>query len=449
MPLAHTGTRLESQRIRLAYARCSTDEQEGALEAQIIRLKEAGAEHVISELISGRNNDRPGMLEAMGMVKTGRVKELLVTRVDRLGRDAAYADQLIAMCSMHGVKIRALDGGDVEMATPQGFFMARTMSTLAEMESRMLSMRIKKQFSVYRAQGRHLRRRIPFGYTGGENHQLIPHPDNWDEARYVLKVLREQKGFASSVRRLGNEGRPWVPAPNNLQLWFVNPIIRGHLAHLYDKSSGKGWNASWKEIYYDQHEPLITEADWHDLAGILRRTKNNFHGKANVAAHGLTGLMRCSNCGTRLRRNSSAGTPWWTCRHRSCDNKARVKEEIALQWAVEAGVKAADDLARVMAQPPAIDPAIALKRRDLDEVRRLAARNPSMQPAVAALEREIQAMEAPPAETPDMELFKAALRNPLFFREATPEEQRAIFSGVLLEIQVGRQGQYQAVPRTP
>ena len=439
---------MKSQGIRLAYARVSTDEQDGALEAQVIRLKEAGADQVISELISGRNNERPGMLEAIAMVKGNRVQELLVTRVDRLGRDAAYADQLIAMCSMHGVKIRALDGGDVEMATPQGFFMARTMSTLAEMESRMLSMRIKKQFQVYRAQGRHLRRRIPFGYAGGDNFKLIPHPENWAEAQYVLKVLREQRSFASSVRRLGNEGRKWVPAANNLQLWFVNPVIRGHMAHLYDKSSGKGWNASWAEVYYDQHEPLITEADWHELANLLKRTKNNFEKKPNAAAHGLTGLMRCSNCGSRLRRNTSGGTAWWTCRHRTCDSKARVKEATALGWAVEAGVVAADDLARLMAQPPAVNPAIALKRRDLDEVKRLAVRNPTMQPAVTALEREIQAMEAPPADTPDMAVFKEALRNPRFFSEATPEEQRAIFSGVLLELQVDRGGSYQAVPRT-
>ena len=35
------------------------------------------------------------MLEAMAMVKRGMVKDLLITRVDRLGRDAGYADQLV------------------------------------------------------------------------------------------------------------------------------------------------------------------------------------------------------------------------------------------------------------------------------------------------------------------------------------------------------------------
>jgi hypothetical protein len=31
--------------------------------------------------------------------------------VDRLGRDAAYADALLAQCEANGVSVRALDGG--------------------------------------------------------------------------------------------------------------------------------------------------------------------------------------------------------------------------------------------------------------------------------------------------------------------------------------------------
>ena len=407
---------MSSQRICLAYARCSTDEQEGALEAQVTRLKDAGADRVISELISGRDNERPGLLEAMALVKAGRVSELLVTRVDRLGRDAAYADQLIAMCSLHDTKIRALDGGEVEMATPQGFFMARTMSTLAEMESRMLSMRIKKQFKVYRAQGRSLRKRIPFGYANGSNYKLAPHPENFQHALDVIEMIRKHGSFAATARQLVAEGRPWQPAGTNLQFWFVNPVIRGHMAHLYDRTSGKGWKAYWKEIYYDQHPPVIEEGEWQALAERLKRTKNNFAGRhTTLAKHGLTGLLRCSNCGHRLRRNTSNGVAWWSCRHRQCDLPGRCKEQDALLWATAAAMKSIDALARRMAGPRPVDPAVALKRRDLEETRKLAARNPALEPAVAALEREIQAMEAPEPQTLDLAGFRDALADHRFF----------------------------------
>ncbi len=426
-------------------------EQGDALEAQVNRLKAAGANQVISELITGRDTERPGIVKVLAMVKARKVKTLLITRVDRLSRDSAFGDQLVALCSETGVTIKALDGGEIESATPQGFFMARTMNTLADMESRMLSMRIKKQFVQYRAQGRHLRRRMVFGYTNGPDHKLAPHPQNWKEAQHVLDVLKDVGGFTAAVRTLASEKKAWVPAPQNLHQWFVNPIIRGHVGHLYDKTSGKGWNAVWKEIYYDQHEALISEADWSEMATMLRRRKNNFasgYGKSTAPAHGLTGLMRCASCGSTLRRNSSTGTAWWSCRYRTCDNRGRVKETIAQEWAIAEAIKAADQLALVLAKPPEISPAVAMKRRDLEAARSLAARNPSLLPMCESLEREIEAMIAPTTSTPDVALFKRALQDPDFYRNASAAEQRAIFSGVLLELQIGRNQLVVALPRS-
>lgn len=188
--------------MKLGYARCSTEEQEGALQAQILRLEQAGCDTVISELVSGRKNDREGILEAAALVKAGKVRELVVTRVDRLGRDAANTDLLLALCAEKQVEVSALDGGVIETASPQGFLMARLHTSLAEMESRMLSMRIKKAMTVHRQQGRHLRRRKPFGYMGGPNHQLVPDPNNWDHAKRVLRELKERGSFSKVSQTL-------------------------------------------------------------------------------------------------------------------------------------------------------------------------------------------------------------------------------------------------------
>lgn len=127
--------------MRLGYARVSSDEQADALPAQVARLEAAGCDRILSDVESGLNDARAGLLEAMVLIRTGEAQELLVTRVDRLGRDAAYVDQLMGLCEARGVTVRALDGGVIETATPQGFLMARLMTGLAEMESRMLSMR--------------------------------------------------------------------------------------------------------------------------------------------------------------------------------------------------------------------------------------------------------------------------------------------------------------------
>ena len=424
----------------LGYARVSKEEQADSLPAQVSRLEQAGCVRVITDVESGRNSDRDGLLEVMALVQAGQIEELLVTRVDRLGRDAAYADALLGQCEAKGVRVRALDGGAIETATPQGFLMARLQTGLAEMESRMLSMRIRRQFTVYRAEGRHLRRRKPFGYQSGPDHKLAPHPEHWPQALQVLDQLREIGSFTGVVARLP-EWCSWTPSSNNLQAWFCNPVIRGHVAHHLDKSSGKGWNQRWAEIHYDQHPALISEADWRELADVLRRPINRFKGGDDrISRHGLTGLLRCHSCGHMMRRNSAAGVVWWRCRHRLCQKRGGVKEEIVLPVVVRACIREATRLAQLATAPEGPDPAIVAMEDELELMTKMAARNPdnrAMAAAVTEQRQRIEALRRVQPAVPDLELFQGALNDDGFFLNASSDKQRALFSQVLREVRVG------------
>lgn len=424
---------------RIGYARVSTGEQEEALEAQKARLEAAGCEQIHSDVESGTEDDRDGLLEVMALVKGGGWDELVVTRADRLGRHAAYADALIGICEAHGVTIQALDGGTIETATPQGFLMARLQTSLAEMESRMLSMRLKRQFAVYRAQGRHLRRRLPFGYAKGPEHKLVPDPKDWADAMRVLKELRKYGSFSKVSQRLP-KWCSWTPSSQNLQAWFCNPVIRGHVGHHLDLKSGKGWKQRWGEIYYDQHEPLISEGDWQEMAEQLQRTKNNFAGKNNKVKHGLTGLLFCQSCGHRLSRNSSGGYGWWRCRHRLCKERGGMREDRILTAVIEKCVETAEKLATAAAMKPDVDPRVTAKLQDLSAMRELAERNPALGDAIKLLEREIRGMERRKQKTPDFERYLELMEDPEFFERATAEEQRAVFHAVLAKVLVGGYG---------
>ena len=441
--LACPGNASEPMR-RIGYARCSTDEQADALAAQVARLAAAGCDPVVQELQSGRDNDRPGLLEVMAMVARGQVAELIITRADRLGRDAAFADQLIATCAVAGVKITALDGGTIEAATPTGFLQARLVTTMAEVESRMLSQRVKKQFEQYRLQGRHLRRRKPFGYRGNAEHHLEPDPALWSQALQLIADLRRVGSFSGVAREMPG-WCSWHPAGTSLQAWFVNPVIRGHLGHMYDPASGQGWNARWGQMLYDQHEPLISESEWQDLAAHLKRTRNRFsEGPQREARHGLTGLLVCASCNRRLRRNTSGAgeklTAWWRCRHPGCTAKGGIRETEATELVIKACVDAATQLAVLAAMPLDDDPAIAMKRRDLEQLVGLAQRNASLEPAVAALRQEIDAMTSRPRVSPDVAVLATMSNSPAFFSGASPEEQRGLFGLVLSSVVVAPGG---------
>jgi site-specific DNA recombinase len=426
----------------IGYARVSKDDQADSLPAQVARLEAAGCSRVITDIETGRSTDRDGLLELMAMVRAGQAAELLVTRVDRLGRDAAYTDALLAQCEAHGVTVRALDGGAIETATPQGFLMARLQTGLAEMESRMLSLRLRRQFDVYRAEGRHLRRRKPFGYQGGPEYRLQPHPDHWPQALRVIEELRRLRSFAAVANAMPS-WCAWTPAATNLQAWFCNPVIRGHIGHKLDPRSGKGWRQRWAEIYYDVHPALISEGDWRELAALLQRPRNRFRPDGSTETrHGLTGLLRCANCGHLMRRNSSNGVPWWRCRHRLCQKRGGAREDRILPVVIDACVAEANRLAAILAAPQSPDPAIAAMVDELEMMEQLAARNPdnrAMAAAVAEQRQRIEALQRSEAPEIDPGAYEA-LRDPWFFNGATPEQQRVLFQAVLRSVLVGAGG---------
>ena len=426
----------------IGYARVSKDDQADSLPAQVSRLTAAGCSRVLTDIETGRSTDRDGLLELMAMVRAGDVTELLITRVDRLGRDAAYTDALLAQCEAAGVQIRSLDGGTIETATPQGFLMARLQTGLAEMESRMLSMRLRRQFAVYRAEGRHLRRRKPFGYQAGPDHHLQPHPDNWPQALRVIAELRRLGSFAA-VSRSMTDWCAWTPAATNLQAWFVNPVIRGHIGHNLDRKSGKGWRQQWGEIHYDQHPALIGDQDWRELAALLQRPTNRFKNTSTTEVqHGLTGLLRCASCGHLLRRNTSNGVAWWRCRHRLCSARGGAREDRILPVVVDACAAEARRLAALLAQPAAEDPALVGMRDELELMERMAARNPDNRAMAAAVAEQRQRIEAlRRSETPAVDAATAAaLEDPWFFSGLPAHQQRMVFAAVLRSVVVGERG---------
>ncbi len=89
------------------YVRVSTSQQ--SLELQIKALKTAGvnASRIFSDKATGSNADRPGLQTLQ--VKVEEVDVILVTKLDRLGRDTADMIQIIKQFDAMGVHVRFLD----------------------------------------------------------------------------------------------------------------------------------------------------------------------------------------------------------------------------------------------------------------------------------------------------------------------------------------------------
>ena len=77
----------------LGYARVSTGDQDVA--GQTMRLTQAGALKVFTDVRSGRSMDRPGLQELLAYARIGDT--LAVVRLDRLGRSLGELLATVAM----------------------------------------------------------------------------------------------------------------------------------------------------------------------------------------------------------------------------------------------------------------------------------------------------------------------------------------------------------------
>ncbi|WP_419234707.1 recombinase family protein [Rickettsia endosymbiont of Nabis limbatus] len=113
------------------YARVSTNQQ--LLNTQIKCLKDAGVKEsrIFYDKATGSNLDRAGLNNLLHKVEEGDV--ILVTKLDRLGRDTADMICLIKQFTKIGVAMRFLDDG-ISTEGSTGKMVITILSAIAEAE---------------------------------------------------------------------------------------------------------------------------------------------------------------------------------------------------------------------------------------------------------------------------------------------------------------------------
>jgi excisionase family DNA binding protein len=93
-------------RIKVGYARVSTHDQKKDLETQEQVLLESKPDLMIKDLGSGMNYKKPGFVKLLLLIVTGKIKEIVLTRKDRLLR---FGSEIIfQLCKHFNVKVTIL-----------------------------------------------------------------------------------------------------------------------------------------------------------------------------------------------------------------------------------------------------------------------------------------------------------------------------------------------------
>lgn len=175
------------------YARVSTAQQN--LDAQIDALKDAGAERIFKEKITGKSLNRPQLEKLLEQLRKGDV--IVVTKYDRLARSLKDLIHIIELIRESGAGFRSL-GEDIDTTTPAGRLVFHVFASIAEFERERIVDRTKEGLAAARRRGR----------VGGRPRALSPEQEDEarkmrdDEGRTIADIARVLKVSEHTIRRL-------------------------------------------------------------------------------------------------------------------------------------------------------------------------------------------------------------------------------------------------------
>lgn len=141
---------------------------------------------------SGKNIKRPGLTQALALLKKREYDGLVVAKLDRLARSMKDTADVMERAEKQGWSLVALDLG-LDMTTPAGELVANIMAAVARWERRMISVRTKDGLAVARSKGVRLGSPV-----------LVPA----EVVQRVVSLRAEGKSYAAIAAVLNDDGVP-------------------------------------------------------------------------------------------------------------------------------------------------------------------------------------------------------------------------------------------------
>lgn len=183
-----------------AYARVSTSDQ--TTDNQIREIEAAGfaiegAKRVVTETISGSVAalERPGFAKLIDRLESGDA--LIVTKLDRLGRNAMDVRATVELLAANGVRVHCLALGGMDLTSPAGKMTMSVIASVAEFERDLLIERTQSGLARAKAEGKTLGR--PSALTDEQQAEALR---RLAAGEAVAKLARDFNTSRTTIQRL-------------------------------------------------------------------------------------------------------------------------------------------------------------------------------------------------------------------------------------------------------
>ena len=184
-----------------AYVRVSTAEQN--FENQIKEIEAAGftiePHRIITDIVSGSMPTvrRKGFARLLEKIENKDI--LVVTKLDRLGRDAIDVSSTVARLEQIGIKVYCLALGGVDLTSSAGKMTMGVINTIAEFERDLLIERTQSGLARAKSQGKALGR--PQILLGSQRQHVL---QQLQEGKTIAAIARNFNTSRQTIMRIRN-----------------------------------------------------------------------------------------------------------------------------------------------------------------------------------------------------------------------------------------------------
>lgn len=350
------------------YARKSRESDTGdSIESQIQMCKNYCEQNMIAEQLeyfiyqdygwSGKDTNRPDFKKLIKDIEDNKVDVLICYRLDRISRSVADFSSTLELLQEHNCSFVSVKE-HFDTSNPIGKAMIYISSVFAQLERETIAERVRDNMINYAKQGIWLGGSTPIGFTYERvkylNEEMIEksmcvlkeNKEDLETVKHIFNVYLKEDSLTQSVKVLLQEG---VKSQNNKTLQSIslirilrNPIYvksntdvheylksksdnvygspngNGYITYGKNKRASKRTTANEKDWIYavSKHKGVIDADTWLKVQKMLdknsgKKLERTGTGKNNPAL--LSGLIKCSKCGSNMVIRKNATSYFYVC----------------------------------------------------------------------------------------------------------------------------------------
>lgn len=248
---------------------------------------------------SGGNVERPALKRLIADVEAGKVKVIVVYKVDRLTRSLADFAKLVELFDAKGVSFVSVTQ-QFNTTTSMGRLTLNVLLSFAQFEREVTGERIRDKIAASKRKGLWMGGVPPVGYRA-KGRTLEP------EAPYAGRIAEIYALYLqlNCVRKVAAElqARGWLtPERENKREGFGGnkPFSRGHLYRILSNPIYVGLLPHRGENHPGQHPAIVEQALWDQVQQRLEANRQGHKSQSKAAAPSLLSGKLFDETGRRL-----------------------------------------------------------------------------------------------------------------------------------------------------